>query len=77
MLFEFYNVKNDEDLVQACENDWRFVLPSEIAVEGFIPRTPYVKFANDENWKTILNLEEKLIKAVELKRKPSRTTRRK
>ena len=77
MLYKFYKVSNDEELVAACENDWRFCIPKDIAESGFIPRTPYVKLLNDDNWKPISELEKRLLDVVEEKRKSSQTTRRK
>lgn len=77
MLYEFYNVDNDENLITTCENDWRFTIPKDIAVDGFIPRTPYVKLDNDENWKSISFLEDRLLEVVEEKRKLAQTNRRK
>ena len=77
LLFEFYNVSTDDDLIQACENDWRFAIPKDIAVEGFIPRTPYVKLENDENWRPISQLERKLLQVVKDKRESHQPTRRK
>jgi hypothetical protein len=76
MLYEFYQVKTDEELITACEKDWRFVIPKDIAVDGFIPRTPYVKLSNDENWKSLSTIEEMLIEVVEEKRKSTKPTRR-
>lgn len=77
MLYKFYKVKSDEELIATCESDWRFVIPKDIAVDGFIPRTPYVKLSNDENWKPLAKIEERLLKVVEEKRKSAKTTRRK
>lgn len=77
MLYKFYKVKSDEELIAACESDWRFVIPKDIAVDGFIPRTPYVKLSNDENWKPLSKIEERLLEVVEEKRKSAKTTRRK
>ncbi len=77
MLYEFYEVENDIDLITKCEGDWRFCIPKDIAVAGFIPRTPYVKLKNDINWKPISEIEERLLQVVEEKRKSSQTTRRK
>ncbi len=77
MLYKFYKVKSDEELISACENDWRFVIPKDIAVDGFIPRTPYVKLSNDENWKPLSTLEERLLEVVDGKRKSTKVTRRK
>lgn len=39
MLLNFYGVKSDEDLIVACENDWRFCIPKDIAVNGLISQT--------------------------------------
>jgi len=77
MLLSFYGVKSDEDLIVACENDWRFCIPKDIAVDGFIPRTPYVKLEADDNWKPLAELEGRLLQVVEEKRKSAKTTRRK
>jgi hypothetical protein len=77
LLYEFYSVSNDEQLISACENDWRYCIPKDIAVNGFIPRTPYVKLEKDPNWKALSKIENRLLQVVEEKRKSSRTTRRK
>lgn len=77
MLYNFYKVNDDNELITACENDWRFAIPEDIAVDGFIPRTPYVKLSNDENWKHMSSIEERLISVVEEKRKSAKITRRK
>ena len=69
ILYDFYNVKNDRELINACNNDWRFVIPNDIAENGYIPRTPYVKLSGDVNWFDITQLEERLLKVVEEKRK--------
>lgn len=77
MLYDFYKVKNDEDLISACENDWRFCIPSDIAEAGFIPRTPYVKLKNDKNWKSVKEIEKRLLKVVQEKRLAMQSSRRK
>lgn len=77
LLYEFYEVNTDEDLITACENDWRYCVPKDIAVNGFIPRTPYVKLENDDNWKPLSKIEDRLLDVVEEKRKSNQTTRRK
>ena len=41
MLYEFYQVENDINLIAKCESDWRFCIPKDIAVDGFIPRTMF------------------------------------
>lgn len=68
MLYGHYNVESVPDLIQACENDWRFTLPASIAVDGFIPRTPYVILNDDPNWHNISDLEQNLLHVVEEKR---------
>ena len=76
MLFEHYNVRNEDDLMTSCENDWRFVIPSDIAQAGFLPRTPYVQMTNDPNWWKIEEIDEHLLKVVEAKRKNQTSSRR-
>lgn len=77
MLYEYYRVDTDEKLITASENDWRFAIPKDIAIDGFIPRTPYVKLIDDENWKPISFLEDRLLEVVAEKRKTAQITRRK
>lgn len=77
LLYDFYSVSSDEDLIAACRNDWRYCIPRDIAEDGFIPRTPYVKLDNDDNWKPLSSIEERLLKVVEEKRKSDQITRRK
>lgn len=77
MLYDFYHVEDDASLVTACEKDWRFAIPSDIAEEGFIPRTPYVKLEYDVNWLSIGNLETRILEVVDLKRHQDRGSRRK
>jgi hypothetical protein len=77
LLYQFYSVQTDEDLITACENDWRYCIPKDIAIDGFIPRTPYVMLENDQNWKPLSSIEDRLLKVVEEKRKSNQTTRRK
>ena len=77
ILYNFYNVSSDEDLVLACYSDWRYCIPKNIAIDGFVPRTPYVKLANDENWKPVSGIEDRLLDVVEEKRRVEHSTRRK
>ncbi len=76
MLFNFYKVQTDEKLKIACEQDWRFAIPQDIAINGFIPRTPFVELENDPKWITISQLEERLSKVVENKRKGNQPANR-
>ena len=77
MLYAFYNVDNDEDLIEACEGDWRYAIPADIAEDGFIPRTPYVKLNDDENWRPLADIETRLLRVVDEKRKSTHNSRRK
>lgn len=77
LINTFYKVNSDEELIEVCANDWRFVIPKDIAIDGFIPRTPYVMLENDPNWNSISKLEEKLLEVVEERRKFSQSSRRK
>jgi len=45
LLYDFYKVENDLDLIAKCESDWRFCIPKDIAEGGFIYRTSYSKLA--------------------------------
>jgi len=74
MLFEFYKVNTDSDLKLACEADWRFVIPTDIAQEKFIPRTPFVWLENDPHWFSIDNLDARLLEVVNEKKAASKKT---
>lgn len=76
MLFDYYHVGTDEELKSACENDWRYCIPTDIAVDGFIPRTPYVRLHNDSNWQPLDQIEDRLLEVVEEKRKIEQQSRR-
>ena len=67
-LFDLYQVRDEESLIKKISEDWKFVKPKSISENGFIPRTPYVKLSNDENWHNISKLEKHLLKIVEEKR---------
>jgi len=68
MLMEFYKVDTETKLKLACEADWRFVIPKDIATEGFLPRTPFVCLEKDPNWISIDKLEERLLEVVNEKK---------
>ncbi|MFK5972623.1 MAG: hypothetical protein QM485_05015 [Flavobacteriaceae bacterium] len=77
VLNTHYGVTDDLSLIRACDNDWRFCIPSDIAEEGFIPRTPYVRLNNDENWQDLSNLNYRLQEiVVEKNRQRSGSSRR-
>jgi hypothetical protein len=77
LLYNHYSVNNDESLKEICEKDWLFAIPSDIAENGYITRTPFVKLQNDANWFKIDKLEEKLLQVIEEKRKKlNQNTRR-
>lgn len=69
MLFKFYNVNNEDELRQAAENDWRYCIPTDIAENDYIPRNPFVTLENDQNWKPITQIEQRLLEVVDDKRK--------
>lgn len=75
-LFDFYNVNNEIKLIKACENDWRFCIPQDIAEDGYIPRTPYVLLQDDPNWISLSEIEVRLLKVVEEKRSSTKNSRR-
>lgn len=77
LLHDFYSSSTDEELITACENDWRYCIPKDIAIDGFIPRTPHVILEGDINWKPLSLIEDRLLDVVEEKRKSNHTTRRK
>lgn len=66
-LAGYYGVQNTaEMIIDATDNDWRFVLPSQIAdSRGFIERTPYVHLDNDPKWRPINELPKKLEELVQ------------
>lgn len=80
-LKEYYGVKTDRELECAANDDWRFAFPEDIAEDCngvlAIPRTPFVKLDDDENWFKIDALEERLAaKAVEKAREQRKKGRR-
>jgi hypothetical protein len=60
MLYSHYGVCTPDELSRAASKDWRFVLPIDIAEEGFIPRTPSVLLSQDPNWHPLDELQEHL-----------------
>ena len=36
VLYAHYQINNDDELIKACSSDWRFCIPEDIAIEGFI-----------------------------------------
>lgn len=68
ILYNYYNVSDNKSLFKASSSDWRFVIPENIAVDGFIPRTPFVKLINDPNWRYLNELEGKLLDVVNQRR---------
>lgn len=76
MLYDYYGVGSDDDLKAAGEQDWRFCLPSDIAMDGFIPRNPFVQLEDDADWKPISDLEDILLDVVIKRRKKVQTASR-
>ena len=69
LLHKHYGTKEMRPLEVAANNDFRFVCPSDIAENGYIPRTPYVLLNDDPKWKPIAEIEPVLLKMVEMKHK--------
>ncbi len=76
LLFNFYKVQIEQELIIACEKDWRFVIPTDIAENGYLPRTPYVTMENDPHWRPIAEMEQRLLQVVEEKRRHQTASRR-
>jgi len=60
VLYDHYGVSTSDELSRAASKDWRFVLPVDIAEDGFIPRTPSVLLSQDPNWHPLDQLQEHL-----------------
>jgi hypothetical protein len=69
LLNDFYHVRSNADLAKACYKDWRFCFPPEIAVDGFIPRTPSVRLTSDPIWKPVAEIEARLDELVTRRRR--------
>ncbi len=68
-LFTHYRISNNQELIVAASEDWRFALPPEIAdAKGFIPRTPTVYLVGDPHWQTLEQLEVGLMDIVRQRR---------
>lgn len=67
ILQRHYNVApgNTQDLLNAVSQDWRLVVTSKIAEEGFIPRTPAVLLDGDPNWISIDQAEPQILEIVQ------------
>jgi hypothetical protein len=68
----YYGTKDDKDLIKAAFADWRYAFAEQIAVDGYIPRTPLVKLRNDPHWKNFGTLATDLLELVKLKVKSRR-----
>jgi len=64
VLSSFYGSSNSEDILIKSYSDWLFASAPDIAIKGVIPRTPYVQFEKDPNWKRVDDAENVLLKAV-------------
>ena len=63
-LMNRYDVTIKEELIQAVYADWRFVFPTDIVKDGFIPRTPYVQLDDDPHWHPVEDIEERLTELI-------------
>jgi len=64
VLSELYGTSNQDYMLNAASNDWRFVFPPDIAENSFVPRNPRVQLKDDPNWLPIENIEGKLLEIV-------------
>ncbi len=64
ILYNYYHASDDATLIEAASLDWRFVLPTEIAENGLIPRTPTVYLEGDPHWLPITELPKKAEEVV-------------
>ena len=64
ILFGHYGISNEEEIINKTRRDWRFVIPTEIIVDGLVPRTPYVLLEDDPKWKPCDQLEPILFEMV-------------
>ncbi len=64
ILYSHYSVSNSQELLQAAAQDWRFVIPGDIAENGLIPRTPTIYLQNDPHWLPITALPNKVEEIV-------------
>ncbi|MDO4583327.1 MAG: hypothetical protein Q4D62_04395 [Planctomycetia bacterium] len=76
ILYGYYRVNDEKDLILASRNDWRFAIPNTIAENGYIPRTPYVQLSHDPHWHPMRELEPCLLEIVKEKRKNASASRR-
>jgi hypothetical protein len=71
ILYKHYGVSDGLSLIDAANNDWRFVLPSAIAedLEGYsvIPRSPSVLLIDDPNWQLLSQIPPALEAIVKVK----------
>ena len=68
ILYRHYHVSNGQELVEASLKDWRFVFPINIAVDGFIPRTPAVLLVDDPQWLPLGQLGDRLLELLRQRR---------
>ena len=76
LLKEHYHAVDNNDVLAKCANDWRYCIPEDIAVDGFVPRTPYVKLLNDDHWKPLNEIESRLDNIVKTKRQQKSSRKR-
>ena len=56
--------KDHDSLFDAAVEDWRFVLTSDIAEDGLLPRTPTVLLNDDPYWKPLNQIESVLLDII-------------
>jgi len=58
---EYYEVDNNEQLLESAYKDWRFAISREISEDGYIPRNPVVRLSEDPNWHTLDSLQSVIL----------------
>lgn len=80
ILKDYYKVSTRRELEVACNQDWRFAFPEDIAEDcnGImaIPRTPYVALSGDPHWFGIDQLAHRLEEKAIEKLKAIKSTRK-
>ena len=65
-LKKYYGVSTEREIIRCSYDDWRCCFPRAIAQDdNSIPRTPFVKLVNDDNWFSFKELEPKLLPELE------------
>ena len=61
---EYYEVGNNEQVLESAYNDWRFAISREISEDGYIPRNPVVRLRDDQNWHTLDSMQSVILNYI-------------